>query len=137
MRLPLFLTILLILLLAGCNDDTPATPSSKAAEAARIEREVARRVSAARLESAVRTSRLRTIRVVGFIVLAGGAVVGLVWLRSRRFPDLTALPPPRDQGSVVGRPLSVRQRPGDRLPRPTAKPGTRPTAPSPTPTHPP
>lgn len=88
MRFPVILMILL--LLTGCNDDSP-TQSSKAAEAARIEKEVARRVEAARYESIVRNSRLRTIRVVGFIVLAGGAVTGLIWLKNRRFPEHPAL----------------------------------------------
>jgi hypothetical protein len=78
--------ILGFLLLSGCNDATPATQSSKAAEAARIEREVARRVEAARLDSAVRINRLRTIRVLGFIVLTGGALSGLLWLRNRDYP---------------------------------------------------
>lgn len=85
-------SILLALLLAlpGCKEDRSATKPSKAAEATRIEKEVARRVEAAKLESTVRTSRLQTIRLVGLVVLAGGAVGGLVWLRQSR---LTPQPP--------------------------------------------
>lgn len=75
-----------LLMLAACRDDPPP---NNIAEAARIEKEVARRVEAARLESSVRLSRLRTIRVVGFILLAGGAVAGLLWVRRTRFPNTT------------------------------------------------
>ena len=82
MRSPILLTILL--LLAGCHEDL--STSSKSAEEARIQKEVARRVDAARLEATVRTKRLQTIRMVGFIVLAGGAVGGLLWVRQRRMP---------------------------------------------------
>ena len=82
MRYPILLAILL--LLAGCHED-PST-STKSAEEARIQKEVARRVEAARLEATVRTNRLQTIRMVGFIVLAGGAVGGLLWVRQRHLP---------------------------------------------------
>src|SRR6478609_7535357 len=83
MQKPILLATLL--LLAGCHDDTPSTKSSKSAETARIEKEVAKRVEAAKLESTVRTSRLHTVRVVGFTVLAGGAVAGLLWVRRPQF----------------------------------------------------
>ena len=83
MRLPILLA--LILALSGCNEDADksasTSKSSKVAEAAKIEREVARRVETAKLESTVRTSRLHTIRIVGFTVLAGGAACCLIWLQ--------------------------------------------------------
>ena len=57
--------LLALLLLPGCNEDTSATKPSKAAEAVRIEKEVVRRVEAAKLESMVRTSELHTVRLIG------------------------------------------------------------------------
>jgi len=79
-------TILLIALLSltGCRDEEAAARAAKAAEEARIEREVARRVVKERKALAEREPLLRTIRVVGFVVLTGGAVAGLVWLRRPR-----------------------------------------------------
>jgi hypothetical protein len=70
-----------LLLLSGCRDDTAAARAAKAAEEARIDREVAKRVSGKRQASAERKDMLHTIRLTGFIVLTGGAVTGLVWLR--------------------------------------------------------
>ena len=70
-----------LLLLSGCRDDKAAARAAKAAEEARIEREVAKRVSGKRQASAERKDMLHTIRLTGFIVLTGGAVTGLVWLR--------------------------------------------------------
>jgi hypothetical protein len=84
---PFIVTLAFLLLLAGCKEDPPAAKPSKAVEAARIEREVAKRVEAARLESTVRTNRLRTIRIIGFCFLAGFAVAGLIWVQQPRFPN--------------------------------------------------
>lgn len=70
-----------LLLLSGCRDDKAAARAAKAAEETRIEREVAKRVSGKRQASAERKDMLHTIRLTGFIVLTGGAVTGLVWLR--------------------------------------------------------
>ena len=70
------------LLLAGCRDDTAS--SSKSAEAARIEKEVKRRVEVVERDLKVRQTRLHTIRVTGFILLAGGSLALLVWLQHRR-----------------------------------------------------
>ena len=90
MRLPILLALMLAL--PGCNEDedksASTSKSSKVAETARIEKMVARRVEAAKLESTVRTSRLHTIRIVGFTVLAGGAVAGLLWVRRPQFQGL-------------------------------------------------
>jgi len=136
MRFPVILMILL--LLTGCNDDSSATQSSKAAEAARIEKEVARRVEAARYESIVRNSRLRTIRVVGFIILAGGAVAGLIWLRNRRSPEHPSLhsrhpgtqPPLWDDHYPSGNGRVIDFPPGPASPRPGQAPHP-PTPPNP------
>jgi len=151
MRFPFILTILLLpmlaMLLTGCKEDPPATSSAKAAEAARIEREVARRVSAARLESSVRTKRLHTIRVVGFILLTGAAVAGLLWLRNRRSPEHPSpqyriqgtQPPlwndhyPPGNGRVIDFPSAPPNRNPDlnpdRLPNPPPQPITHETPP--------
>jgi hypothetical protein len=86
MRFSILLVLLLLLALPGCNEDTSATKPSKTAEAARIEKEVVRRVEAAKLESTVRTSRLHTVRLIGLATLACGAVGGLVWMRQSRNP---------------------------------------------------
>jgi len=82
-------TILLmtLLVLPGCRDDKAkdrAARATKAAQEARIEREVAKRVSTERLASTERKARLHTIRVIGFIVLTGGTVSWLVWLQNHR-----------------------------------------------------
>jgi len=69
-----------LLLLCGCpKDESDSKPSR--AEQARIEKEVATRVAVAKEEMKVEKSRLKTIRLVGFILLAGGALCGLVWLQ--------------------------------------------------------
>ena len=67
-----------LLLLSGCPQEE-AKPSR--AEEARIEKEVAVRVAVAKEELKIQKSRLKTIRVVGFILLAGGALGGLIWLQ--------------------------------------------------------
>jgi len=73
--------LMVLLMLPGCRDDEAA---DKAAEEAKIEREVSRRVVTERKELSERKPMLRTVRVVGFIVLTGGAVFGLMWLRHQR-----------------------------------------------------
>jgi hypothetical protein len=77
--------IVALLMVGGCRDGQPA---DKSAEEARIETEVARRTKAVETELKIRQHRLHTIRVVGFILLAGGAVAGLLWVRQSRFPNL-------------------------------------------------
>jgi hypothetical protein len=77
--------IVALLMVGGCRDDQPA---DRPAEEARIEKEVARRTQVVETELKIRQHRLHTIRVVGFILLAGGAVAGLLWVRQSRFPNL-------------------------------------------------
>ncbi len=60
-------------MLAACQED------QKSAEEARIEREVARRIAAERRQSEIRAERLRTLRIVGFLVLSGGALGTIIW----------------------------------------------------------
>ena len=74
-----------LLLASACHDDQPV---GKSLEAMRIEREVARRVAIAEKDIKARQARLHTIRVVGFVLLAGGAVAGLLWVRQSRFPNI-------------------------------------------------
>ena len=79
MQKPILLALMLALF--GCHKDKSFIQQPMPGESVRVEKEVARRVEAAKLESTVRTSRFHTIRVIGFIVLAGGAVAGLCWIR--------------------------------------------------------
>ena len=84
-------TLLLAALLMLGSCDGPSAKSSKpskSAEAVRIEKEVAKRVEVVKIEVKARESRLHTIRVVGFIVLASGAVTALVWVSQTRLPPL-------------------------------------------------
>lgn len=78
------LLLVTLLILSGCNDDGTSSKNRKSAEAARIEREVARRVQVERLAVSERKSRLQTYRVISYVVLAGGAVTGLLWLQRQR-----------------------------------------------------
>ncbi len=77
-----------LLMLGGCREDPPdpgqSSKSSQAAEAARIEKEVVQRVAVVEQDLKVRQTRLHTYRTLGFIVLAGGAVGGLIWLQHHR-----------------------------------------------------
>ena len=76
--------LMTLLILTGCRDDKARARAAKAAQEARIQREVAKRISTERQALAKSNTRLHTIRVVGFIVLTGGAVTGLVWLQNHR-----------------------------------------------------
>ena len=70
-------------LLTGCHDGGSGGKLSKSAEE-RIEREVATRVAVAEFDLKAKQNRLKTIRVIGFILLAGGALGGLIWLQRHR-----------------------------------------------------
>jgi len=78
-------SLILLVLMAGCGGESRKGSSS---EAARIEREVNHRVEQAGIESTERQSRMRTWRTLGFIVLTGGAVAGLLWVRNPNSPAL-------------------------------------------------
>jgi hypothetical protein len=77
-----------LFLLMTCNSEQ----SNRAAEEARIQKEVSRRVEyevalkVADIErkTHIRQAELHTIRVVGFILLAGGSLGGLIWLHRYR-----------------------------------------------------
>ena len=89
MRIYIILLIAL-LSLTGCRDDEAAATAARAAKAAketRIEREVSKRVFTQRQALSDHRDLLHTIRVVGFVVLAGGAVSGLTWVRRPRVPS--------------------------------------------------
>ena len=79
--------LLVVFLLAACHDDRSGGgggKSSRAAEEARIEREVTQRVAVVEKDLKVRQNTLHTIRVIGFILLAGGALGGLIRLQRHR-----------------------------------------------------
>ena len=99
----LLLLLAALLVLGGCRDEPSdsdqSSKASKAAQAARIEKEVVKRVALVEKDLRVRQTRMHTIRLVGFIMLAGGAVAGLVWLQSRRSFNLM-----QDPQSSVRRP---------------------------------
>jgi len=78
--------LIAVFLLVTCQSDQR---SARAAEEARIEKEVTRRVKvevaqkvdALEQKYSVRQAELRTIRAVGFILLAGGSLGSLIWLQ--------------------------------------------------------
>lgn len=77
-----------LFLLITCNGEQ----SKRAAEEARIQKEVSRRVAnevaqkvaVIERKTNIRQAELHTIRVVGFILLAGGSLGGLIWLHRYR-----------------------------------------------------
>jgi len=73
-----------LLMLGGCDDDSRTHKSSKSAEEARIEKEVVLRVAVVEQNLHVQQARMHTYRTLGFIVLAGGAIGGLIWLQRHR-----------------------------------------------------
>jgi len=75
--------LVLILLLNSCLEDESG--SAKSAEAKKFEKAVAQRVEkeveVIKTDLKVWQTRMHTIRMVGFIVLTGGAVGSLIWLQ--------------------------------------------------------
>ena len=84
-----------LLMLGACREDQSANQSARSAEEARIQKEVARRVEVVENDLKTRQVRLHTIRLLGFILLAGGAVAGLLWVRQARFPNTPVRPATR------------------------------------------
>jgi hypothetical protein len=81
-----------LLMVSACHDEQDP---DKSAEEARIEKEVTRRVGIVETELKTRQTTLRTLRTIGFILLAGGAVAGLVRVRQSRFPNTLVRPATR------------------------------------------
>ena len=137
-----------VLLLTGCDSRTSPYPSKQAEVEARQKAELAARQQA---EQAQRTAdelrdRLKTLRIVAFVALAGVAVAVLAWAgrsSSRAaFDDLPAGPLPvqrpthpsrlvndltrsRGEGRIIELPPHLRS-PG--APQPAATPAATPTA---------
>jgi len=81
--------LLAVMLVTACQEDPP--DKSKSAEELRIEREVEKRMAAERRQSEIRAERLRTLRIVGFLALSGGALGTLIWCGwPRDAPDAPA-----------------------------------------------
>ena len=85
----------LLLIVASCRkDDAKPVVSSK------VEREVERRMAVVKSDQILRQSQLRTYRIIGFIVLTGGSVAGIVWIQSQRAPvSFAARPRPLQRPS--------------------------------------
>ena len=69
----------LVLLLPACHDD-----EGNAVEKAKIDREVARQIEIARKDLLTRQSVIRTCCAIGFAILTGGSIAGLIWLHCQR-----------------------------------------------------
>jgi hypothetical protein len=88
----MFTRIILIatlLMLAGCRDEEV---SSKSAEEARIEKEVKQRVKVAEKALKVGQTRMHTIRITAFVLLAGGSIALFVRLQRQRGFHPTPIP---------------------------------------------
>jgi len=85
-----------VFLLLTCHDNEQAA-KAKAAEEARIEREVARRVEKARKEIAERDALFHTVSWIVLVVLTCGGVAKFVWFRRPRFtaPVMPVMPTTR------------------------------------------
>ena len=92
------IALIIAVLLSGCQKDQSGGNSTQSAEEQRIEKEVVRRVEIAGTVAKARQATLHTIRLVGFLLLAGGAVAALLWIRQPR----SAM---RDFGTPSPRPL--------------------------------
>jgi len=98
-----------IFLLLTCHDNEQAAKAAKAAEEARIEREVARRVEVARKEMAERDALFHTVSWIFFVVFTGGAVARFLWVRRSR---VAAPVMPTDRAVRYSPPAYVIQQPG-------------------------
>jgi len=78
------IVIAAVLLLVTCHDNERDARAARAAEDARIEREVARRVEIERKRLAGRDTLLHTVSWVVILGLTGGVVVRLLWVRRAR-----------------------------------------------------
>lgn len=77
--MPVHLILVLLLSLSGCKEESP--PPRPKDQAAQLE--AARRERAAIRQSEDLRQHFQTLRVIGFIILAGGAVTLLVWTEIR------------------------------------------------------
>jgi hypothetical protein len=146
--MPVILLMAILLCLGGCNGSTWGTGQSKQSEIeARQKAEAVARqkVEQAARESNERRDRLHTLRIVAFVVLAGGAVAVIAWASQPAprpvFDSLPVRPLPEQR--PVSQPLllndSTRPRGEGRvidLPRPGGSSGsprtsTPPSAPMP------
>ena len=86
--------IVTLLMLAGCRDEEAP---SKSAEETRIEKEVKQRVEVVEKGLKVGQTRMRTIRITAFVLLAGGSIALFVRLQRQRgfhpTPTPERLPP--------------------------------------------
>lgn len=133
--LPMLVLIMALgLSLVGCQKDDEDRQAQEEAERqerkAREEREAQEEKEATRL-SEERKARLRTMRVLGFVVLSGGAVILLVWTnrsspQTDRTYGSTSLPNPTQWRDARQRP--TRSRIIDIPPQPV-RPSATPSAP--------
>jgi len=82
-----------LFMLFTCQDNERSA-KAKAAEEARIEREVARRVEVARKEMAERDALFHTVSWIVLVVLTCGGVAKFIWFRQPRFtsPVMPVIP---------------------------------------------
>jgi len=146
--MPVILLMAILLCLGGCKGSTWGSGQSKQAEIeARQKAEAVARqkVEQAARESNERRDRLHTLRIVAFVVLAGGAVAVIAWARQPAprpvFDNLPGRTPPEQR--PVSQPILMNDSTHPRgegrvidLPRPggsrgSPRPSTAPSAPLP------
>ena len=81
--MPVVLILALVLALVGCKDESGQEADQKAAEEVQkkeqLIQELQQKEQLIQSLSDERKARLRTLRLLGFIVLSGGSVAVLVW----------------------------------------------------------